>query len=245
MAEPDGATIMRIDTLADAAAVAQAGAAFTAGEARAAVAARGRFVMAVSGGHTPWTMLRALADHDVPWADVHVVQVDERVAPAGHPDRNLTRLRESLLTHCPLRPEQVHAMPVELADLERARGQYAATLQEIAGAPTVLDLTHLGLGPDGHTASLVPGDPVLDVTDVDVALTGVYQGRRRMTLTYPILNRSRRIVWLVTGREKAEMLARLYGVDRSIPAGRIHQDQAVVLADDEAAARMGRESSPR
>jgi 6-phosphogluconolactonase len=227
---------MRIEALADADSVARAGAAFTAEQARAAVAARGRFVMAVSGGHTPWKMLRELADQHLPWADVHIVQVDERVAPAGHPDRNLTHLRESLLAHSPLPPEHVHAMPVESADLESASCGYAATLRQIAGTPAVLDLAHLGLGPDGHTASLVPGDPVLDVTDSDVALTGPYQGRRRMTLTYPMLNRARAIVWLVTGPEKAEMLARLNTADRSIPAGRIRQDQAFVLADHDAAA---------
>jgi 6-phosphogluconolactonase len=236
---------VRIEVLADPEAVARTAAAFTAGEARAAVAARGRVVMAVSGGRTPWTMLRALADQPLPWADVHVVQVDERVAPAGHPDRNLTHLRESLLAHCPLRPEQVHAMPVESPDLDSAREQYAATLKQIAGAPVVLDLVHLGLGPDGHTASLVPGDPVLDVTEADVAVTGVYQGRRRMTLTYPILNRARRIVWLVTGREKAEMLARLNEADASIPAGRVRQQAAVVLADRDAAASLGRLASRR
>jgi len=234
---------VRIEALADADAVARAGAVFTAEEARAAVAARGRFVMAVSGGNTPWKMLRALADQQLPWADVHIVQVDERVAPAGHQDRNLTHLRASLLAHCPLRPEQVHAMPVEATDLQWASGRYAATLQQIAGAPAVLDLAHLGLGLDGHTASLVPGDPVLDVTDADVALTGFYQGRRRMTLTYPMLDRSRRIVWLVTGREKAEMLARLCAADGSIPAGRVPQHQAVVLADHEAVARLEREPS--
>jgi 6-phosphogluconolactonase len=236
---------MRIEALADAEAVARAGAAFTAEEARAAVAARGRFVVALSGGRTPWAMLRALADEQMPWPGVHVVQVDERVAPAGDPDRNLTHLRESLLAYCPLRPEQIHAMPVESADLEAASAQYATTLREVGGFPAVLDLAHLGLGPDGHTASLVPGDPVLDVTDADVALTGLYQGRRRMTLTYPVLNRSRRIVWLVTGGEKAEMLTRLYGGDRSIPAGRIRQDQALVLADHEAASRLGPEPSRR
>jgi 6-phosphogluconolactonase len=236
---------MKIEALADADSVARAGAAFTAAEARAAVAARGRFIVAFSGGHTPWRMLRALADERMPWAGVHVVQVDERVAPDGDPDRNLTHLRENLLAHCPLRPEQVHAMPVESADLEAASGQYALTLRQIAGAPAVLDLAHLGLGPDGHTASLVPGDPVLDVTGADVAVTGIYQGRRRMTLTYPLLNRSRRIVWLVTGREKAEMLARLCRGDRSIPAGRISRDQALVLADHEAAARSGPEPSLR
>src|SRR6266852_1385573 len=233
---------MRIEALADAGSVAREGAAFTAAEARAAVSARGRFIVAFSGGHTPWQMLRALADEEMPWAGVHVVQVDERVAPAGDPDRNLTHLRESLLAHCPLRPEQVHVMPVESADLEAASERYALTLREIAGSPAVLDLAHLGLGPDGHTASLVPGDPVLDVTDADVALTGLYQGRRRMTLTYPMLNRSRRILWLVTGHEKAEMLARLCGGDRSIPAGRIRQQQARVLADY-AAARSGPEPS--
>ena len=236
---------MRIEALADADAVARAGAAFTAEEARAAVAARGRFVVALSGGHTPWKMLRALADEQIPWPGVHVVQVDERVAPAGDPDRNLTHLRESLLAHCPLRPEQIHAMPVESADLEAASRRYALTLGEIAGDPAVLDLAHLGLGPDGHTASLVPGDPALDVTAADVALTGIYQGRRRMTLTYPLLNRSRRIVWLVTGRDKAEMLARLFAGDRSIPAGRIRRDEALVLADHEAAAGLGPEPSRR
>jgi len=230
---------MKIDALPDADAVARAGAAFTAAEARAAIAARGRLVMAISGGRTPWTMLRALADEQMPWASVHIVQVDERVAPDGDPDRNLTHLRESLLAHRRLRPEQVHAMPVESADLEVACRQYALTLEQIAGSPPVIDLAHLGLGPDGHTASLVPGDPVLDVTNADVAVTGPYQGRRRMTLTYPILNRSRRILWLVTGGEKADMLARLCAGDRSIPAGRIDQRQAVVLADHEAVARLG------
>jgi len=227
---------MEVKVLDDADAVAREGAAVIAAEARAAVAARGRFIVAVSGGHTPWQMLRAMAAEDVPWKSVHVAQVDERVAPAGDPDRNLTRLRESLLAHAPLRPEQVYAMPVESPDLEAAAAQYALTLQEIAGSPPVLDLAHLGLGPDGHTASLVPGDPVLDVTDADVAVTaGAYQGRRRMTLTFPMLNRSRRILWLVTGSEKVDMLARLRAGDRSIPAGRVSQDRALVLADRAAA----------
>jgi 6-phosphogluconolactonase len=236
---------MRIETLADADAVARAGAAVKVAGARAAVAARGHFLVAFSGGHTPWKMLRALAEEQMPWPGVHVIQVDERVAPAGDPDRNLTHLRESLLAHCPLRPEQIHAMPVESADLDAASKQYALALRALTGSPAVLDLAHVGLGPDGHTASLVPGDPVLDVTDGDVALTGFYQDRRRMTLTYPVLNRSRRILWLVTGGEKAEMLARLCRADRSIPAGRIRQDQALVLADRQAAARLGREPSLR
>jgi 6-phosphogluconolactonase len=232
---------MKIEILSDADAVAQRAAAIIAEAARAAVTARGRFIMAVSGGHTPWVMLRALAGEEVPWEGVHVVQVDERVAPAGHPDRNLTHLRESLLGHAPLPPEQIYAMPVESPSLEVAAQNYARTLQELAGSPPLLDLAHLGLGPDGHTASLVPGDPVLEVVNADVALTGVYQGRRRMTLTYPMLNRSRRILWLVTGSEKAGMLMRLCDGDGSIPAGRIREDQALVLADRSAAEKLGPE----
>jgi 6-phosphogluconolactonase len=196
--------------------------------------------MAVSGGHTPWQMLRVLAGEDVPWTGVHVAQVDERVAPAGDPDRNLTHLRQSLLEHAPLPAEQIHAMAVESLDLEAAAAQYARTLERISGSPPQLDLAHLGLGPDGHTASLVPGDPVLDVTDRDVALTGgSYQGRRRMTLTYPMLNRFRLILWVVTGTDKVGMLARLRAGDRSIPAGRVRQDHALLLADRAAAAQMG------
>ena len=182
--------------------------------------------MAVSGGKTPWQMLRDLADEEVPWQNVHIVQVDERIAPAGDPDRNLTHLQESLLSHAPRPPEQIYAMPVEETDLEAAAASYAKTLQQIAGSPPVLDLAHLGLGPDGHTASLVPNDPVLNVTDRDVALTGIYQKRRRMTLTYPMLNRSRKILWVVSGAEKVEMLARLRNADAAIPAGRIRQNEA-------------------
>ena len=218
--------------LPDADAVAKEAAKVIAAEARAAVAARRRFVMAVSGGHTPWQMLRALAAHEtVPWESVHVVQVDERIAPAGAPDRNLTHLRESLLEHAPLPAMQVYAMPVEEADVEGAAQRYAYTLQQLAGTPPVLDLAHLGLGPDGHTASLVPNDPVLNVADRDVAVTGIYQNRRRMTLTYPMLNRARRILWVVTGAEKVGMLARLRDADISIPAGRIRQEQALVICD--------------
>jgi 6-phosphogluconolactonase len=226
---------MEIQVLEDSAAVAAEAAKIIAREGRGAVAARGRFSLAVSGGQTPWQMLRALASEDVPWNRVYVAQVDERVAPAGHPDRNLTHMRESLLERISLRPEQVCAMPVEGPDLEAAAVQYARLLQEIAGTPSVLDLIHLGLGPDGHTASLVPGDPVLGVTGADVALTQPYQGRRRMTLTYPTLNRARRILWVITGAEKAGMLVRLRDGDLTIPAGRVHQDHALVLADRDAA----------
>jgi 6-phosphogluconolactonase len=229
---------MKLEVFEDADSVARAAAAAIAADARSAIAARGRFSMAVSGGHTPWIMLRALANEDVPWTGVHLYQVDERVAPAGHPDRNLTHLRESFLDHAPLRPEQIHAMPVEMPDLEDAAAQYARTLEEGTGSPPVLDLVHLGMGPDGHTASLVPGDPVLNISDVDVALTQIYQGRRRMTLTYPVLNRARRVLWVITGGEKVQMLQRLLDGDQSIPSGRISREHAEVLADRAAAGQQ-------
>jgi 6-phosphogluconolactonase len=222
---------MEVLVLADADAAAREAARVIAAEARAAVAGRGRFVAALSGGRTPRRMLRALAGEDVPWAAVHVVQVDERLAPAGDPERNLTHLRQSLLEHAPLPADHVHAMPVEEEDLEAAARRYALTLERVAGRPPVLDLAHLGLGPDGHTASLVPDDPVLDVFDRDVAPTGVYGERRRMTLTYPILDRSRRVLWLVTGADKAAALRRLRAADASIPAGRVRQGRALLLAD--------------
>jgi 6-phosphogluconolactonase len=225
---------MEMRVLADADAVAVDAARVIAAHAHAAVAARGRFVLAVSGGRTPWQMLRALAGEDVPWTAVHLVQVDERVAPAGHADRNLTSLHESLAS-APLPAGQLHAMPVEQDDLETAVRGYARTLEQIAGTPPVLDLVHLGLGTDGHTASLVPESAALDVIDQDVATTEVYLGRRRMTLTYPLINRARRILWVVTGADKAAMLARLHASDPHIPAGRVSQQQALVLADRDAA----------
>ena len=226
---------MRLEILEDADSVARQGAAHIAAEARAAVRARGRFVLAVSGGRTPWVMLRALADEDVPWPSVHVLQIDERIAPAGGPDRNLTHLAESLLSRAPLPPAQLHAMAVEAADPGDAALRYARTLEKLAGSPPVLDLAHLGLGADGHTASLVPNDPVLDVNDRSVAVTGVYRGRRRMTLTFPVLNRARSVLWLVTGRKKVGMLKRLLAHDATIPAGRVRPDNAFVLADRAAA----------
>ncbi|MFN8628078.1 MAG: 6-phosphogluconolactonase [Candidatus Binatia bacterium] len=227
-----------MQVLADVEAVARAAATVVAAAARAAVAARGRFSVAISGGHTPWLMLRALAEQEVPWAEVDVAQVDERIAPAGDPDRNLTHMRESLLSRVPLRSGQIHAMPVESEDLQAAAEEYALTLRRIAGSPAMFDLVHLGLGSDGHTASLVPGDPVLEVTAADVAITEPYRGRRRMTLTYPVLNRARRILWVVTGDEKADALVRLDATDRSIPAGRVRQSDALVLADRAAAAQL-------
>jgi 6-phosphogluconolactonase len=210
-----------LETLADPAAVAAAGAAFVAERARAAVAASGSFHFAVSGGHTPWVMFAELVSQRVPWDAVVIYQVDERVAPPGDPDRNLAHLRQALGTA----PAQVRAMPVNESDLEVAAATYADSL------PEHFDLVHLGLGPDGHTASLVPGDPVLAVTERLVALTQPYQGRVRMTLTYPALARARQILWLVTGSDKKDPLAKLLAGDATIPAGRVEAAASLVMAD--------------
>jgi 6-phosphogluconolactonase len=214
--------------------VAQKAASIIAEEARKAVALRGLFIMAVSGGKTPWKMLQALTDEDVPWEGIHILQVDERIAPEGHADRNLTHLRESLSGNAAVLPWRIHAMPVEAKNPEEAAASYARTISSIAGSPAIIDLVHLGLGPDGHTASLIPGDPVLDVTDRDVATTGIYLGRKRLTLTYPIINRARMILWLITGSEKNEMLQLLLENDISIPASRISREHALILADKDA-----------
>ncbi|MGA8156851.1 MAG: 6-phosphogluconolactonase [Rhodoplanes sp.] len=219
-------------------ATAQQAAELIASKARDAIAARGRACLALSGGRTPWIMMRALAAQELSWRDVHIFQADERVAPLGSADRTLTHLREALLSLTPLRPEQVHPMPVDDDDLVAAAQRYEATLKQVAGTPPVLDLVHLGLGPDGHTASLVPNDPALEVTAADVTISGPYQGHRRMTLTYPILNRAETVLWLVTGAGKAEALKRLYTGDTSIPAGRVRRDRAIILADKLAASLL-------
>ncbi len=229
---------MKIEVLANDDAVAKAAAGVIAAAAREAVAARGLFTLAVSGGKTPWAMLRDLASEEVPWSRVHVFQIDERIAPEGDPDRNLTHLHESLLGNAPIPKENIHAMPVNAVDPVEGAREYEKMLQELCGNPPVLDMAHLGLGPDGHTASLVPNDPVLEVADHDVALTdpvNLYQNRRRMTLTYPMINRSRKILWLATGAAKIPMIVRLKAADHSIPGGRIAQKDALLLTDTAAA----------
>ena len=229
---------MTVEVLAGAEEVARRAADVIAGQARVAVAARGRFTLAVSGGGTPRRMLQLLAAEDIPWPRVHLFQVDERVAPAGSSERNLTQLLENLVSRVALPPGQLHAMPVDETDLESAANRYAAMLQDVAGKPAALDLVHLGLGTDGHTASLVPGDPALDIVAADVAMSIPYEGRRRMTLTLPALNRAACVLWVVTGAEKSAVLARLRRGDRSIPAGRVRRDRASIVADTAAAVAM-------
>jgi 6-phosphogluconolactonase len=205
-------------------AVAAAAAGYVAQRARAAVGSRGRFTFAVSGGHTPWAMFAELAALDVPWEGVTLYQVDERIAPGGDPDRNLTHLQQSLGDA----KAEVIAMPVNDDDLDEAAARYGALL------PERFDLVHLGLGPDGHTASLVPGDPVLRVRDRLVAVTRPYQGHRRMTVTYPALARAEQLLWLVTGEDKKVPLGQLLAGDESIPAGRVEARHSLVLADEAA-----------
>jgi len=230
---------VRVEVAPDADVVARRAAAWIAGAARDAVAARGRCALAFSGGRTPGPMLRALAGEDVPWAAVHVFQVDERVAPDGDPARNWTGLADDLLRRVALPDDHAHAMPVGMEDPAEAAAGYADALAAACGTPAVLDVVQLGLGPDGHTASLVPGDPVLGVADRDVACTGPYAGHRRLTLTYPALDRARRILWVVTGAGKAAVVPRLVAGDRSIPAGRVGAARAVLIADAAAASGLG------
>jgi 6-phosphogluconolactonase len=217
----------RLEVLADADAAAHRAAELIAEAAQAAVETGGSFDLAASGGRGPWAMYGQLEDHEIPWADTRIFQADERITPAGSSERNLTHLVAALSigVQGSLRP-----MPVTAPDLEAASQEYSLAL------PEALDLIHLGLGPDGHTASLVPGDPVLEVSDRRVAVTGgEYEGTRRMTLTYPELARARRLLWLVTGEEKQEPLAKLLYHDPSIPAGRVQFTDSVIVADQAAA----------
>lgn len=211
--------------------VAVAGANFISARAAEAVADRGQFTLALSGGSTPWIMLGKLAGHELPWDCVKIFQVDERVAADGSEERNLVHIREKFADRIALPAENLFAMPVVSEDLEQAASHYQKTMSDVAGDPPILDVIHLGLGGDGHTASLLPGDPVLNDSERDVAITDTYNGRQRMTLTYSIINRSRQLLWLITGEGKADMLSRLIQGDSDIPAGRISQQQATIVAD--------------
>jgi 6-phosphogluconolactonase len=209
-----------LDALSDAAAR------YVADLARATVDRDGAFHFAVSGGRSPWQMFAVLTTLDVPWERTVVWQVDERVAPGDDPDRNLAHLKEALGG----KAAHVRPMPVEDADLDAAADRYGAAL------PHQFHLVHLGIGPDGHTASLVPGDPVLDVDDRPVSVTETsYEGRRRMTLTYPGIARAQQLLWLVSGEDKRVPLGKVLVADRSIPAGRVEAASSLVMADRAAA----------
>ncbi len=216
--------------------VAFAAAAHITARVRAAVSGQGRFCIALSGGRTPWKMLERLVELDLPWSDVHVFQVDERVAPDGDTDRNATKLA-AILGASGLPEANLHLMPVMDEHPDRACAAYAQTIARHTRGGG-LDLVHLGLGEDGHTASLVPGNPVLDLTGRDVALAGPYQGRLRMTLTLATIDRAAERMWVATGASKAQILARLRAGDATIPAGRVTHRGSVVFAD-EAAVTLG------
>jgi 6-phosphogluconolactonase len=219
---------IKLEVCADEKAAARRAAELIAGVGAAAVAERNFFSLAMSGGRTPWAMLAMLGeDQQMPWPETELFQVDERIASPGSEERNLTHmvLGLSMDHQSALRP-----MPVTQRNLDGAAHDYENTL------PDPLDCVHLGLGPDGHTASLVPGDPVLEIGDRRVAVTETgYQGHRRMTLTYPALNAARQIVWLVTGAKKVLPLAKLLAGDTSIPAGRVDNPKMIVVADQAAA----------
>jgi 6-phosphogluconolactonase len=201
-------------------------AAWLARQLRNAVARRGTATMALSGGSTPALMLAALAGLPVPWEATTVFQVDERVAPDGDPDRNSALLE-------PLRScgASINVMPVTAADLEPASRQYAALL------PDRLDVVHLGVGDDGHTASWPPGDPVIEAAGA-VAVSGEYKGRVRMTLTVPAVNAARHRLVLATGTAKATIIERWLLHDHALPIERVSRTNTLVVLDQQAASRL-------
>lgn len=234
---------MKVIVVPSPATAAAAAAATLAAEIEAAVKSRGVCSIALSGGQTPWQMLEALLGKLVSWHALHVFQVDERAVPFDDERRNARRIRELLVRPGGLPAAQFHAMPVDGAALARCASDYSESLAQHAGTPPVLDVVQLGLGPDGHTASLVPGDLLLDLTDADVGVSGSYQGTLRLSLTFAALNRARWILWLITGEAKAAMLRRLVEGDARIPAGRVARAQAIVIADAAAAAMLSDDDS--
>ena len=230
---------LEIEVLPTADAVAARAAAIIERSVREDIARAGRATLAVSGGRTPWIMLQALAASALDWKRIDFFQVDERVAPADHTDRNATHAAAALGAAMRKAPRSFHWMPVEGDDLDAAASDYATQLRAASGSPPVLGTVHLGLGVDGHTASIFPGSPLFD-SAADVAVAPAHLGRVRMTLTLPTLNRARRIVWVVTGRDKVEALAGLMSGDPSIVGSRIRRMGALVIADADAAARLAR-----
>lgn len=224
-----------VQTLSDSIAAADAAAEHIASAIRRAVSTNGRATVAFSGGRTPERMLRTLASSPLPWHSISIFQVDERIAPDGHTDRNLSGLHEALKRGHADALHTLVAMPVTATDLDGACHVYQREIEAAAGTPAEFDIIHLGLGDDGHTASLFPGDALLDRHDVDVAVTdGEHAGYRRMTLTIDAIERAREVVFLVSGADKSAALARLRNADPSIPAGRLKLRKAVVFTDKSA-----------
>ncbi|MBV8073574.1 MAG: 6-phosphogluconolactonase [Acidobacteriaceae bacterium] len=222
---------MKLEILANPEAVARRAAVLIAEQSRACFAMRRRFLMAASGGESLGPVLRMLGKEEVPWGGVYVMQVHESIVSPDGSERDLPRLREVLLEETPIDPGRIYPMPVKLKNPYLAAEKYARTLKRLAGCPAILDLIHLELFTDGRTAALVPRDPVLHVDDRDVAITGFHANRRSMTLTYPIINRARQILWVVTGGDKVRVLAQLETADRSIPAAGVRGTEMLVLAD--------------
>lgn len=229
---------LEIEILPDNTALAARASELVAERLAKAVTDRGRATLAVSGGNTPAAFLAQLAQKDLRWEAIHVFQVDERVAPPGDPERNLTGLQAAFLDRVPMPPGNVHPMPVNDPDLEAAAAAYADEIRKVAGPEGRLDVVHLGLGDDGHAASWPPGDPVIDAAS-DVALVGPFNGRVRMTLTPLAVNRAGWIVWLIAGAAKAAVLPRLLAGDQALPASHVRRTDAIVLADADAAAGAG------
>jgi 6-phosphogluconolactonase len=222
---------MRVEVRPSADDAARYAAQFIASELRAALASRKRASLALSGGSSPRQMFHELAACQLDWNNIAVFQVDERVAPADDPARNLAAIADELVRHGGLPRQNLFPMPVENQDLQRACAHYELSLQRAAGQPPTLDVVHLGLGADGHTASLFAKDGALEERARDIALTGVQAGFRRMTLTLPAINRARRIVWFVIGAEKSTVLAALTQGRLAAPAGRVERARAVLITD--------------
>lgn len=216
---------MEIRVFPDAEAVAVAAAHSLVRRINDAVRRRGVAYVAVSGGRTPAEMFRAMASMPVNWANVHVWQVDERVAPDGDPARN-----RGLLATLPVPPDQLHAMPVIADDLPAAAARYAASL------PVRLDVVHLGLGDDGHTASWPPGDSVID-SALPVALGEPYNGHVRMTLTPAVVNAARTRIVVLAGESKAVPLLG-WMLERDLPISRVRRPGTTVFADEAACSKI-------
>ena len=227
-------TPMKTEIFPQAEQVAARAAAYLEQVIREALTHQKSFSLAISGGRTPWEMLKLLSKADLPWQRINLFQVDERVAPDGHPDRNLTQLFQAIAGTAMVTQLRIFPMPVTAEDLDAAAKEYTEVLNEVTKGKG-LDMIHLGLGTDGHTASLVPGDEVLAVQNRHVACTqNNYQGRIRMTLTYPLLNAAKQILWIVTGSEKKQMVQRMLQQDPSILAGSIRSENALLLVDQAA-----------